>query len=208
MMTLTTKYYYSMADLLLLSSPTYAQATPFSAGATVTGFAALIKMILKDYDTTNMPADDEYTKELFKRIWFDYYDAPIIAVEKDSWPWSEPTEPTFVEMKAVFIDVAGRIAKWLVDTKDRYEYLIKAYKDQEASLLNQLSSIATTKFNDTPQTDEPFVNDQHLTNATRVESKSDVATPMARLKEVKDNLKDLYAEWSDDFKQFIIFSAW
>ena len=206
MKTLMTKYYYSMADLLLLSSPTYAQATPFSAGS-VNGFAALIKLILKDYDTTNMPADDEYTEELFKRVWFDYYDAPIIAVEKDSWPWSTPTEPTFVEQKEQFVDVAGRIAKWLIDTKDRYEYLIKTYKDQEASLLNQLSSTATTKFNDTPQTNEPFVDDPHLTNATCVESKSDVATPMARLKEVKDNLKDLYAEWSDDFKQFIIFSA-
>ena len=58
--------------------------------------------------------------------------------------------------------------------------------------MNKISASSKTLFNDTPQNGGDFTTDNHTTNATQVTSESDVGTPIARLKEIRDNLESLY----------------
>ena len=58
--------------------------------------------------------------------------------------------------------------------------------------MKQLGSKSTTLFNDTPQIGGDVTVDGYISNATTVNTTADVGTPMARLKEIRDNLENLY----------------
>ena len=85
--------------------------------------------------------------------------------------------------------------------------MIDLYESQENDLLKKLESSSKTLFNDTPQAGGDFTRDPYITNATQVNTSTDTATPMARLKEVQDNITNYYKEWADEFEKFIIYSA-
>lgn len=191
MKTTTTRFYYSMADIYAATNVNYLP-TPFNH---VSGFNVYFESVLSN-NIDGFPADDEITEELFKRIWMAYYNKPIIYIDAVVYPWtySEEIEPSVEEIQDAVEPLAGVIGKWLLDTKDRYEYLIKAYKEQEVNFLKELGSKSTTKFNDTPQNGGLFTNDGYMSNISATETTTDVATPIARLKEIKDNLKNLYEE--------------
>lgn len=104
-------------------------------------------------------------------------------------------------------NVLSHIYGWLNESRVRYSKILNAYKEQEDKLLTQLGSKSTTKFNDTPQDGGNFIDDNHVSNATSVTTSSDVATPMARLKEIQDDYKNVYGKWADEFRRFIIFGG-
>lgn len=204
---ITIRNYYSMADILEIIQGNESDALyMISKDGGLFGFIkAVYEKVGRHY---TFDEDTDETKELFKNyLWPEYYDMPLFYIDTFTMPWCGEEKPTDQEVVNESLDYFGRIYKWLHETKDRYIYLIKAYKDQEAKLLNQISSKSTTKFNDTPQDGGDFDTDNHLTNITAIETSADVATPIARLKEVKDNLRNLYSEWSNEFNRFIIFSA-
>lgn len=58
--------------------------------------------------------------------------------------------------------------------------------------MKQLGSKSTTLFNDTPQIGGDVTADSYISSATTVSTTADVGTPMARIKEISDNLEDLY----------------
>lgn len=204
---ITIRHYYSMADILEII-----QGNESDALYMISKDGGLFSFIKAVYEKAGrhytFDEDTDETKELFKNyLWPDYYDMPFFFIDTSVMPWCADEEPTDTEVVNESLDYFGRMYKWLHETKDRYTYLINAYKDQETKLLSQISSKSTTKFNDTPQDGGNFDTDNHLTNITAIETSADVATPIARLKEVKDNLRNLYSEWCNEFDQFIIFSA-
>ena len=99
----------------------------------------------------------------------------------------------------------AKIIGWMNESRKRYEVLINAYTTQETKLMDKLSSTAQTLFNDTPQSGGSFTTDNYVTNATQVTTSTDTTTPMARLKEISDNLENLYKSWSNEFRKFIMF---
>ena len=94
--------------------------------------------------------------------------------------------------------------RWLDDSTERYTTLIANLTAIRADLLKQLGSENLVLFNDTPQNGGDFVTDNHVTNATKTTSKADVATPIARLKEVEEKLRNYYTDWADEFNRFVI----
>lgn len=82
--------------------------------------------------------------------------------------------------------------------------------NQEANknnLLSQIKASSTTKFNDTPQDGGDFSDNNHTSTVTSVESGVDGGTLISRLNEVENNLKRLYKDWANEFRQFIIWSV-
>lgn len=137
-------------------------------------------------------------------IWPRFYNQAFFYFDVEHDPWIEPEEPKFVDYVAAASDKLGCIYAWLVESQERYGKLIELYKAEENKWLEKLGSESTTLFNDTPQAGGSFTTDNYVTNATKVNTTADVGTPMARVKEVRDNLESLYNSWANEFRKFII----
>lgn len=99
-----------------------------------------------------------------------------------------------------------RITSYLMRTEKRYGKLIELYKENEAKLMDKLSVVSSTKFNDTPQDGGNFTDDDHVSNSSVTETESDPNTIIGRLSEVRGKYKDLYNEWLNEFaRKFIIY---
>ena len=111
------------------------------------------------------------------------------------------------DMQAELSQTLLRITAYLMKTEKRYGKIIELYKENEAKLMDKLSVVSSTKFNDTPQDGGNFTDDDHVTNATETKTESDPNTIIGRLNEVKNKYRDLYTEWLNDFiRTFIIYS--
>ena len=85
--------------------------------------------------------------------------------------------------------------------------LIQNFENNKQKLLDDVKSSSVARFNDTPQNSGDFSDDNHTSNITTTTSSSNVGTMMQRLNEIEDNIKQLYIDWSNEFRKFIIWSV-
>ena len=90
---------------------------------------------------------------------------------------------------------------------DKYVMLIQNLENNKSKLLDDVKSASISRFNDTPQNSGDFSDDPHTSTITTTENSSNVGTMMQRLNEIEDKIKQLYLDWSDEFRKFIIWSA-
>ena len=151
--------------------------------------------------------DPKLSKLLNDYIWPEFYEE-VVEVETIEVPdWANVEDQDIPLSNETRLRTAGKFYVWINQTYPKYNKLITLYESQENDLLKQLESSSKTLFNDTPQAGGDFTTDPYVTNATQVETSTDTATPMARLKEVQDNIVNYYKEWADEFEKFIIYSA-
>ena len=131
-------------------------------------------------------------------IWPRFYQETIIYVDSDE------TED-FIEKFA--ITKAGQIMSWWQSSTEKYSMLIQNFENNKTKLLDDVKSSSVARFNDTPQNSGDFSDDQHTSTMTKTENSSNVGTMMARLNEIEDNIKQLYIDWSNEFRKFIIWSV-
>ena len=96
---------------------------------------------------------------------------------------------------------------WWQSSTEKYSLLIQNLTANKTKLLDDVKSVSTSRFNDTPQNSGDFSDDQHTSTVTKTENSSNVGTMMARLNEIEDNIKQLYIDWSNEFRKFIIWSV-
>lgn len=131
-------------------------------------------------------------------IWPRFYQEAIIYVDSDE---DEDFLEKFCRTKA------GQIMAWWTSSSDKYVMLIQNLNNNKAKLLDDVKSASISRFNDTPQNSGDFSDDQHTSTVTKTENSSNVGTMMQRLNEIEDNIKQLYIDWSDEFRKFIIWSV-
>ena len=154
-----------------------------------------------------MDTDPQLSKLLAEYIWPQFYDE-VIEVETVEVPdWANVEDQDIPLSNETRLKTGGKFYVWINQTYPKYSKLINLYESQEDDLLKKLESSSKTLFNDTPQAGGDFTTDPYVTNATQVETSTDTATPMARLKEVQDNIVNYYKEWADEFEKFVIYSA-
>ena len=131
-------------------------------------------------------------------IWPRFYQEAIIYVDSDE---DEDFVKKFARTKV------GQIMAWWNASSEKYVLLIKNLTNNKKKLLDDVKSTSTSRFNDTPQNSGDFSDDQHTSTVTKTENSSNVGTMMARLNEIEDNIKQLYLDWSNEFRKFIIWSV-
>ena len=131
-------------------------------------------------------------------IWPRFYQEAIIYTDSDE---SESFLEKFCRTKA------GQIMSWWQSSSEKYRLLIQNLEANKTKLLDDVKSASISRFNDTPQNSGDFSDDQHASTVTKTENSSNVGTMMARLNEIEDNIKQLYMDWSDEFRKFIIWSV-
>ena len=151
--------------------------------------------------------DPKVFRLLNEYIWPEFYEE-VVEVETVEVPdWANVEDQDIQLSDETRLRTGGKFYVWLHQTYPKYKKLIDLYESQENDLLKQLESSSKTLFNDTPQAGGDFTTDPYVTNATQVNTSTDTATPMARLKEVQDNIVNFYKNWADEFEKFVIYSA-
>ena len=154
-----------------------------------------------------MNNDPKVFRLLNEYIWPEFYEE-VVEVETIEVPdWANVEDQDIQLSDETKLRTSGKFYVWLNQTYPKYKKLLDLYEDQENNLLKQLESSSKTLFNDTPQAGGDFTTDPYVTNATQVNTSTDTATPIARLKEVQDNIVNYYKKWADEFEKFIIYSA-
>lgn len=132
-------------------------------------------------------------------IWPKFYDKAICYTDDETVADDDSEK--------VFANFIGPIIAWMSSSDMKFSLLIANQEANKAKLLGQIKTSTVSKFNDTPQNEGDFSDDNHTTTVTTGESSSDGGTLLSRLNEVEDNLKRLYEDWSNEFRKFIIWSA-
>lgn len=93
-------------------------------------------------------------------------------------------------------------------TSPRYLKLLEVYDSAKNELLSpvEIKTEGLTRFNDTPQNEGDFANDEHTTNLTE-DSRSttnDLDTKMGRIKEIESSYNNLILNWSNEFESLFI----
>ena len=164
-------------------------------------FSTFINACLKKVNFTLFSAfteTDESNTCFVDYIWPRFYQEAVIYVDSDE---DESFVEKFCRTKA------GQIISWWQSSLEKYNLLIQNLETNKNKLLDDVKSASISRFNDTPQNSGDFSDDQHTSTTTKTENSSNVATMMARLNEIEDNIKQLYMDWSDEFRKFIIWSV-
>ena len=144
-------------------------------------------------------AETTESVECFRNyIWPRFYQEAIIYVDSDE---SESFVEKFCRTKV------GQIFSWWKSSSEKYSLLIQNLEANKSKLLDDVKSASISRFNDTPQNSGDFSDDNHTSTVTKTENSSNVGTMMARLNEIEDNIKQLYIDWSNEFRKFIIWSV-
>ena len=151
------------------------------------------------YDAASFFNDTAESVRCFQSyIWPRFYQEAIIYVDSDE---NESFVEKFARTKA------GQIFAWWMSSTEKYSLLIQNLNNNKQKLLDDVKSSSVARFNDTPQNSGDFSDDNHTSNITTTTSSSNVGTMMQRLNEIEDNIKQLYIDWSDEFRKFIIWSV-
>ena len=134
-----------------------------------------------------------------EHIWPKFYDKAICYTDDDTIADDDSEK--------VFSNFIGPIIAWMTSSDTKFSLLISNQEANKTKLLDQIKSSSVNRFNDTPQNQGTFEDNEHNTNVTKTENATDGATLLARLNEIEDNLKRLYENWSNEFRKFIIWSA-
>ena len=90
------------------------------------------------------------------------------------------------------------VTTWML-TKDRYTKLVSLYKRTENQLLADLGTETEVTFNDTPQDAYAFREEVHATNYTHTKTTANTEDLILRINKIHELLRDIYAEWLDEF---------
>ena len=174
---------------------------PMSMLASSTGFVQFMNTCLSynGYSTIvgTTEAAEAYTC-FANYIWPRFYNEAVIYTDSDE---SEDFVKKFARTKV------GQIFAWWKSSMDKYVMLIQNLENNKTKLLDDVKSASISRFNDTPQNSGDFSDDQHTSTVTKTENSSNVGTMMTRLNEIEDNIKQLYIDWSNEFRKFIIWSV-
>lgn len=201
-----TRFYYDLAELANMTGP-----------AVVTGATTIPALIQRMYNGLTAGTTTTEDATLFSDyFWPVYYEVPVLYIDTECAPWEEPTEPTAAEVTAAVAPLAGRMYAWYKESSARYLKLIALYTNVANKLMDQVSS--TTSGNtlraesDTPQSAMTDIFDTgYASRASQDESEvtvsSDVSTPIDRLREVQEKLRNFYADWAGEFDKFVLHEA-
>lgn len=194
--------YYSMDDIRkTVDSVSSAYKGPLAMLASSTGFIQFMNkcLVYSSYSTIVGTNEAAEAYECFANyIWPRFYQEAIIYVDSDE---TEDFVEKFAKTKI------GQIFAWWKSSMEKYGLLIQNLELNKSKLLNDVKSESIARFNDTPQNSGDFSDDNHTSNITTTTNSSNVGTMMQRLNEIEDNIKQLYLDWSDEFRKFIIWSV-
>ena len=271
-MFLVNRYYYSLADLANVDANPGTIENCYS-------FDALLHKIQPIWATGPLQPCEQTMFQ--KYLWPEFYNAPILYIDKEQEPWGAEVEPSAADIAAEELTLLGRMYRWYQESLERYSVLIGAYTTLETKLLDPVKvtsnssashsssivgggtntgTVNTSESNgsdtdttetkthlesDTPQisVNSAAFSSGYVSHATQDNGSSSVTvagnvttttnnnlanstnstdtgttsnsdsvyddrdTPIERLNEIENKLRNFYADWANEFSKFILHSA-
>ena len=192
--------YYTLDDIRKTLDGSYTEKNgPYSLNTKT--FSDFLNDCLWKAGFVARPGSTETTEsnQCFKDyIWPRFYQEAVIYTDSDE---DEDFVKKFARTKV------GQIFAWWQSSSKKYSLLIQNLTANKSKLLDDVKSASISRFNDTPQNSGDFSDDNHTSTITKTENSSNVGTMMSRLNEIEDNIKQLYIDWSNEFRKFIIWSV-
>lgn len=159
-----------------------------------------LSTLLTSLNITYTIAEVSLIETLFNKLVNKYNDKIVFMLDKEDD--EELKTSSFRKWMSKFITLYE-------ESKDYYEITIGLYTNNKNKLMDivESSSINEVFFNDTPQNEGGVFDDtSYTTNYTKTKTtnKSQMNTPMARLKEVTDNLEMLWRDWLVEMEKLFI----
>ena len=149
---LTTRWYYSLKEAIDAYNEEYELGLAIGklgvadGEGHIIGLSAIAQVMLGDNAT--WCADSEKAVEMFtKYLWPEMQDATVTYVDKLVNPWElqDEEEPEFEELEEEMNPILLRFIRWIVESQERYEVLINAYKSIENNLLAQVKTVSESE---------------------------------------------------------------
>lgn len=195
--------YYSFEDLVIMAqgnAKPYSQLNILYILGIGVEFAGVAQQVFGDAKTQTLINKYIYPKYCEETIaWYD--------LEPCSTPIEVRENATEEELEFLFKSFTIQFARILVETFEKYSKLIELQNSIKNKLLDKVESETEVKnrFNDTPQNASPdfWNDDEHATNINvqTQTNKAELATPIQRLAEVEQNIKDYYTMWAYEFSE-------
>lgn len=149
--------------------------------------------LLTEYGFTYTISADSKVSELFQKVFNRYSDYYLFEL-----PTNEGDE-TIVLQK--FRNWLGKFLNFYENSKVYYETLLGAYETKLATIMGDIEATTENEviFNDTPQVENGVLKgDDYATTYTKTASttKSPMKTPIERLKDLQDSLRNIWYEWT------------
>lgn len=159
------------------------------------------------YDTLDMSAliSNKYLTEVWTKYIYPKFYNQAICYYSDLYNYEQ--EEAKYSASKVFADYLGTIISWMFSSTEKFSLTIANLEANKDKLLQQIKTSSISRFNDTPQNQGAFEDDAHNTTVTKNEGSTDGGTLLSRLNEIEDSMKRLYNDWSNEFRQFIIWSV-
>lgn len=161
--------------------------------------------------------NDEYIDELWRRFWIANQDVEtkskqayfmtyhsyeswleninkveIIWPEEQFYTWYNGAKNTACRERMISLITS------IIDSRDKWEPLIKIQQDNIDHLTDRLKTISQVKFNDTPQNNLNYSGDDYTSTITTNTSEVEIGTIADKLEVAKRALDDYYDRWLEE----------
>lgn len=149
--------------------------------------------LLTEYGFTYTISADSKVSELFQKVFNRYSDYYLFEL-----PTNEGDETIVLQKFRTWL---GKFLNFYENTKVYYETLLGAYETKLATIMADIEATTENEviFNDTPQVENGVLKgDDYATTYTKTASstKSPMKTPIERLKDIQDSLRNIFYEWT------------
>lgn len=155
-----------------------------------------LQTILTEYQINYIIEQNSMIETLFKKLYNRFNTYEIFEISA--------CDSSETKIRQMFSAWLVKFINEYENTKVYYETLIKAYENSLPTIMNDVEATTENEvvFNDTPQVEGGiFKTNDYATTYTKTgsTSKSPMKTPIERLKDIQDNLRNLWKDWTNHF---------
>lgn len=129
---LVNRYYYTLAELADVD-------TGPGPITNVTNFNALLYKMEPIWTVGTVQTIEQTLFQDY--LWPEYYNCPILFVDKDQIPWGAEVEPTEDDVEEALLPLLGRMHRWYKESYERYSVLIAALETTKTKLLGPVKIV-------------------------------------------------------------------
>lgn len=152
--------------------------------------------------TYNVLTPEEWTK-ISEIVGEDYSDLVEILKGEHENEWVSITDS--IGDDSVTIPEPGTFIKLFksiyLRTAEKYQTMIAYYNKCRADLLNKMSNLTDSRFNDTPESAGDYSASEHTTNITKGKALSDPQTLIDRLDAIQSAYVVELDKWANEFSK-------
>lgn len=160
--------------------------------------------ILEKYETHE---EERYrikviVEKLYQKLYARYGDMILCKYERSNNSSEEALNQLYSIYQALL-----KLVRIADETIPKYETLLNLYQTKKDNILNELKVIteSISKFNDTPQGEGDFSDDEHTSNVNKNNlSQTREESLIARLREIDESFKNCYEDWIMEFEKIFI----